>query len=314
MPPVRLFVGNLPYQATEDDLRTHFAQVGAANSNRPPARPGNRPRARICVRRIRRTQPPPKKRSRSSTASCSWAVRSPSARRAPARIAARAVRPRPGGYGGPRPGGFGGGWRLAAVGGGGGFGGPRPGGVRRRWWRLRGGGAPGARQRAPEGLRSSGAAEGQEEAVQEERRQAARPDSDQVHRPDVRPRRCTEDDDAIDITPDFMKHEDPDVEAPSAEATDARTASAGDRRRRRRRRRQRVTLRVVDAEARRRHPLQRRRAGRRRSVRGLRRELRHRGSQLLLRRPQARRARAGCACSITKSSPPARSASPTCRG
>ena len=28
MPSVRLFVGNLPYQATEDDLRTHFAQVG----------------------------------------------------------------------------------------------------------------------------------------------------------------------------------------------------------------------------------------------------------------------------------------------
>ena len=28
MPPVRLFVGNLPYQATEDDLRTHFSQVG----------------------------------------------------------------------------------------------------------------------------------------------------------------------------------------------------------------------------------------------------------------------------------------------
>ena len=29
MPPVRLFVGNLPYQATEEDLRTHFSQVGA---------------------------------------------------------------------------------------------------------------------------------------------------------------------------------------------------------------------------------------------------------------------------------------------
>jgi cold-inducible RNA-binding protein len=29
VPSVRLFVGNLPYQATEDDLRTHFAQVGA---------------------------------------------------------------------------------------------------------------------------------------------------------------------------------------------------------------------------------------------------------------------------------------------
>ena len=29
----------------------------------------------------------------------------------------------------------------------------------------------------------------------------------------------TDDDDAIDITPDFMKHEDPEVEATDAEAT-----------------------------------------------------------------------------------------------
>lgn len=28
MPPVRLFIGNLPYQATEDDLRQHFSAVG----------------------------------------------------------------------------------------------------------------------------------------------------------------------------------------------------------------------------------------------------------------------------------------------
>lgn len=28
MPPVRLFIGNLPYQATEDDLRSHFSTVG----------------------------------------------------------------------------------------------------------------------------------------------------------------------------------------------------------------------------------------------------------------------------------------------
>ncbi|MGQ0735224.1 MAG: RNA recognition motif domain-containing protein [Acidobacteriota bacterium] len=28
MPPVRLFIGNLPYHATEDDLRSHFASVG----------------------------------------------------------------------------------------------------------------------------------------------------------------------------------------------------------------------------------------------------------------------------------------------
>ena len=28
MPPVRFFVANLPYQATEEDLRTHFSQFG----------------------------------------------------------------------------------------------------------------------------------------------------------------------------------------------------------------------------------------------------------------------------------------------
>jgi RNA recognition motif-containing protein len=28
VPPVRLFIGNLPYQATEDDLRSHFSAVG----------------------------------------------------------------------------------------------------------------------------------------------------------------------------------------------------------------------------------------------------------------------------------------------
>jgi cold-inducible RNA-binding protein len=28
VPPVRLFIGNLPYQATEEDLRVHFAAVG----------------------------------------------------------------------------------------------------------------------------------------------------------------------------------------------------------------------------------------------------------------------------------------------
>jgi RNA recognition motif-containing protein len=27
--PVRLFVGNLPYDATEEDIRTHFATAGS---------------------------------------------------------------------------------------------------------------------------------------------------------------------------------------------------------------------------------------------------------------------------------------------
>jgi hypothetical protein len=31
----------------------------------------------------------------------------------------------------------------------------------------------------------------------------------------------TEDEDAIDITPDFMKHEDPEVDAPEADAAEA---------------------------------------------------------------------------------------------
>ena len=31
----------------------------------------------------------------------------------------------------------------------------------------------------------------------------------------------TEDEEAIDITPDFMKHDDPEVEAPEADAAEA---------------------------------------------------------------------------------------------
>lgn len=33
----RLYVGNLPYRATEDDLREHFEQVGQVNSIHMPA-------------------------------------------------------------------------------------------------------------------------------------------------------------------------------------------------------------------------------------------------------------------------------------
>ena len=54
VPPVRLFIGNLPYQATEEDLRTHFAAVGEPTQIVRPTRPRDRSRARICVRRIRR--------------------------------------------------------------------------------------------------------------------------------------------------------------------------------------------------------------------------------------------------------------------
>ena len=35
-----------------------------------------------------------------------------------------------------------------------------------------------------------------------------------------------EDDDSIDITPDFMKHEDPEVDAPEVDAPDAEAPAA----------------------------------------------------------------------------------------
>jgi hypothetical protein len=38
----------------------------------------------------------------------------------------------------------------------------------------------------------------------------------------------TEDEDAVDITPDFMKHDDPEVEAPEAAADPAADPGADD--------------------------------------------------------------------------------------
>ena len=117
MPAVRLFIGNLPYNATEDDIRSHFATVGLPTQIvRPLDRETGRARG-LRLRRIRRTRAWPKRPSSASTDSCSWAGRWPSARRAPATTAAR-VPPRPGGYSAPRPGGPGGA----------GCGAPRPGG------------------------------------------------------------------------------------------------------------------------------------------------------------------------------------------
>ena len=170
MPPVRLFVGNLPYQATEDDLRTHFAQVGNPTQIvRPLDRETGRARGFAFVEYAERKEAEEaiKKFDGQLFMGRPLAVSEARARedRGPGGP------PRPGGYGAPRPGGFGGGG--GGYGGGGGFGGPRPGGFG-GGWRLQRRRSPRRRPGASEGLRSSGASKRQEEAVQEKRRQAAR--------------------------------------------------------------------------------------------------------------------------------------------
>lgn len=123
---VRLFVGNMPYGATDADLRSHFAQVGEPSQIVIPVdRETGRPRGFAFVEYLDRglaeqaierfNQQP-------------FMGRSLSVSEARPREERPAGGFRPsgggggGGFGGPRPGGFSGG------GGGGGFSGPRPGG------------------------------------------------------------------------------------------------------------------------------------------------------------------------------------------
>lgn len=119
---VRLFVGNMPYGATDADLRTHFGAVGEPSHIVIPVdRDTGRPRGfafvefadrAVAEQAIERfNQQPFMGRSLSVS----------EARPREERPAGGGgYRPSGGGFGGPRPGGPGGG--------GGGFGGPRPGG------------------------------------------------------------------------------------------------------------------------------------------------------------------------------------------
>src|SRR5215510_2320874 len=121
---VRLFIGNLPYSATEAELREHLSSVGAPTSvvlpvDRETGRPrgfafvdyADRAVAEEAIRRF--DQQPFKGRGLAVSEARPREERGPGG-------------PRPGGFGGRRPGGGFGGPRPA--GGGGGFGGPRPGG------------------------------------------------------------------------------------------------------------------------------------------------------------------------------------------
>ena len=128
---VRLFIGNLPYGASEADLRAHFAAVAEpSHVVMPVDRETGRPRGFAFVEFVDRAQAEEviKRFDAQPFQGRNLAVSEARAREdRPPRPPGQGFGPRPGGgggFGGPRPGGGGfGGPRP-----GGGFGGPRPGG------------------------------------------------------------------------------------------------------------------------------------------------------------------------------------------
>ena len=132
--PVRLFIGNLPYSATEAELREHLSSVGAPLSVVLPVdRETGRPRGFAFVDYADRAvaEEAIRKFDQALFKGRGLAVSEarPREERGPGG-------PRPGGFGGPRPGGPGGGFSRPPGGPsgyaprppGGGFSGPRPGG------------------------------------------------------------------------------------------------------------------------------------------------------------------------------------------
>jgi RNA recognition motif-containing protein len=125
-----LFIGNLPYSASEADLRAHFASVGEPSHVAMPVdRETGRPRGFAFVEFVDRAvaEEVIRKFDAQPFQGRPLAVSEARAREdRPPRPPGGGFAPRPGGggggFGGPRPGGFGG-----PRPGGGGFGGPRPG-------------------------------------------------------------------------------------------------------------------------------------------------------------------------------------------
>jgi RNA recognition motif-containing protein len=214
VPPVRLFVGNLPYQATEDDLRTHFSQVGQPTQIvRPLDRETGRARGFAFVEYGERAMAEEaiKKFDGQLFMGRPLAVSEARARedRGPGGP------PRSGGYA-PRPGGYAGGGGGYAGGGGGysggGFGGPRPGG----YGGPRSGPEGGAGHQRQRDFGPPAPPKDKKKPFQKKEDKPRGPIptkfSGRMYDLDG-----TEDEDTIDITPDFMKHEDPEVDAPDAD-------------------------------------------------------------------------------------------------
>jgi cold-inducible RNA-binding protein len=121
---VRLFVGNMPYGATEADLRAHFAAVGnPSHIVIPVDRDTGRPRGFAFVEFLDRGMAEQAVNRFNQQPFMGRSLSVSEAR-------PREERPAGGGFGGPRPGGPGGGFSGPRPGGppGGGFSGPRPAG------------------------------------------------------------------------------------------------------------------------------------------------------------------------------------------
>jgi RNA recognition motif-containing protein len=142
---VRLFIGNLPYTATEAELREHLSSVGVPTSivlpvDRETGRPrgfafvdyADRAVAEEAIRKF--DQQPFKGRGLAVSEARPREDRGPGA-------------PRPGGFGGPRPGGGPGGFSSPRPAGGPGGYAPRPGGFSPR---------PGGPSEAPRGTKNFG--------------------------------------------------------------------------------------------------------------------------------------------------------------
>ena len=131
MPPVRLFIGNLPYQATEEDLRIHFAAVGEPTQIvRPLDRETGRARGFAFVEYADRAVAEAAIKQFDGQLFMGRPLAVSEARAREDRGPGGPPRPA-GGYGGPRPGGSSGysGPRPGGPSpGGGGYGGPRPSG------------------------------------------------------------------------------------------------------------------------------------------------------------------------------------------
>ncbi len=143
---VRLFIGNLPYSATEADLRAHFAPVAEPSHVAMPVdRETGRPRGFAFVEFVDRGKAEEviRKFDAQPFQGRPLAVSEARARedRPPRPPGSGGFGPRPGGggggFGGPRPGG-------GFSGGGGGVGGPRPGGGGGGFAPRSPGGPPGA--------------------------------------------------------------------------------------------------------------------------------------------------------------------------
>ena len=211
MPPVRLFVGNLPYQATEDDLRSHFAQVGPPTQIvRPLDRETGRARGFAFVEYAERA---PAEEAIKKFDGQLFMGRPLAVSEARAREAGGPPRPS-GGFssGPPRPGGFSGGGGFSGPRPGGGFGGPpRPGGY--------GGGDA-----------SGGAKNFGPPAPPKDKKKPFAKKEDKPRGPI--PTKFTgrmydlddSEEDAVDTMPDFMKKDEADADAPDTTETTPDTA------------------------------------------------------------------------------------------